>query len=34
MLDVPRHPVPYQQDHPRTMYFRCENCAHIKIVEE
>jgi len=34
LIEINPHPQPHQQDHPKTMYFRCETCAHIQIVEE
>jgi len=34
LVDVVVHPVPHQKGQPRTIYFRCDSCAQIKIIEE
>jgi hypothetical protein len=34
LVETPPHGRPHEQDHVRTMYFTCDKCAQVKIVEE
>ncbi len=34
LIDIAHNPQRYDQDHPRTLYYRCDSCRQIQIVEE
>ncbi len=34
LVEIPPRGNPYEQDHPRTRYFRCDGCAQIQVVDE
>jgi len=34
LVEVAHNAQRYDQDHPRTLYFRCDQCRQIQIAEE